>query len=117
MNKSLEFVIMVDIDLPHDRFLSLVKSLFPRIYRDRHREFEAEGHRIEVRNNEDYRPLHARDKEDSFLQMRYCVEVTPISPQATEDGEVAFATRIIHHIRAQGGTTTHLAAYEHRLEF
>jgi hypothetical protein len=84
-NRELQFLIMIDLELPMDRLLPQVVALLDGAKRVRTKSFDWNGNWCQISENGRFDQQGAEDADEGYLYYRYKIEVSPNASVRLED--------------------------------
>lgn len=113
---DLPFLVMVDGAKSRAELMRFVVDSFPEALRRKSNSCDLRGNWLEIWANENADDALSADPETGYLEYRWRVEVTPLSPGITEAEQIELARALRDHLRAAGCKAVVCASFEDKLE-
>ena len=115
MSYELQFLIMVNTTLDHEKLIASLKGALADTSEVGWRSFDWSGNWVQVLMNEDYDESLASDPEEGYLYYRYRIEVSPTDGNKSLDRQVNLAKHLKVALESLGCSAVICAAFEELL--
>lgn len=114
MEKTLQFIVMIDSDLAVDALVTQCVDSLERAVRVKRHSFDFASNWLELSENEDFDHVSSKG-DDGFLYLRYRMEATPQKRGITVDEQIAVARSLCECLSRNSTRVILCANFEDKL--